>query len=63
MNTQRSAAERPSWVLYRIDDNGNEVEMQRFHDRASAERWMEAYQRRGHKQTYLVKRTAEQPSR
>lgn len=48
-----SAAAR--WVLYRIDDNGNEVEMRRFADRAEAEALMREYEARGHKQTYLVR--------
>jgi len=55
MTTDHPRAPRPAWILYRIDDNGNEVQMQRFADRASAERLMDDYQRRGHKQTYLVR--------
>jgi len=43
------------WVLYRIDDNGNEVEMRRFAGRAEAEALMREYERRGHKQAYLVR--------
>jgi hypothetical protein len=43
------------WVLYRIDDNGNEVEMRRFAERAAAEALMREYERRGHKQAYLVR--------
>ncbi|WP_349572595.1 hypothetical protein [Azotobacter salinestris] len=43
------------WLLYRIDDNGNEVEMRRFAERAEAEALMNEYQRRGHKQAYLVR--------
>jgi len=45
----------PRWVLYRIDDNGNEVEMRRFAERAEAEALMREYERRGHKQAYLVR--------
>ncbi|MGE4406524.1 hypothetical protein [Pseudomonas sp.] len=55
MNSDTPSSRQQRWVLYRIDDNGNEVEMQRFSDRASAERLMHAYQARGHKQTYLVR--------
>lgn len=43
-----SAAENPApprWLLYRIDDNGNEVAMR-------------AFEARGHKQAYLVRRDA-----
>lgn len=43
------------WVLYRIDDNGNELEMRRFPERAGAERTMREYEARGHKQAYLVR--------
>lgn len=43
------------WVLYRIDDNGNELEMRRFPERAAAERMMRDYEARGHKQAYLVR--------
>lgn len=43
------------WVLYRIDDNGNEVEMRRFATRDAAEATMRAYEARGHKQAYLVR--------
>lgn len=44
-----------AWVLYRIDDNGNELEMRRFPERAAAERTMRDYEARGHKQAYLVR--------
>ena len=44
-----------AWLLYRIDDNGNELEMRRFPERAAAERTMRDYQARGHKQAYLVR--------
>lgn len=43
------------WVLYRIDDNGNEVEMRRFAERNAAEALMREYEARGHKQAYLVR--------
>ena len=47
--------DRPRWVLYRIDDNGNELEMRRFAGRAEAEAVMREYEARGHKQAYLVR--------
>lgn len=47
--------DRPCWVLYRIDDNGNEVAMRRFAERADAEALMREYEARGHKQAYLVR--------
>lgn len=49
------------WVLYRIDDNGNEVEMRRFAERAAAEALMRDYERRGHKQAYLVREERQAP--
>ncbi|EIK53474.1 hypothetical protein YO5_11660 [Stutzerimonas stutzeri TS44] len=45
----------PCWALYRIDDNGNEVEMHRFSDYRVAEQAMHDYERRGHKQAYLLR--------
>lgn len=44
------------WALNRIDDNGNEFEMYRFQNEHSAN-WMRMkYEKRGHKQTYFVKK-------
>lgn len=43
------------WALYRIDDNGNEVEMHRFSDYRAAEQAMHDYEQRGHKQAYLLR--------
>ncbi|MGN2623412.1 hypothetical protein ACTCUN_09470 [Stutzerimonas balearica] len=55
----KQTAQRLAWLLYRIDDNGNgngnEIEMARFAERSSAERAMHDYERRGHKQAYLVR--------
>jgi hypothetical protein len=45
----------PRWTLHRLDDNGSEVEMQRFLSRESAERARERYAGKGHKQTYSVR--------
>jgi len=43
------------WVLYRVDSNGNEAEMQRFLERTAAEALADHYQRKGHKQCYLIR--------
>lgn len=43
------------WLLYRIDDNGNEVPMRLFDERSEAEAAMREFERRGHKQAYLVR--------
>ncbi len=32
----KQTAQRLAWLLYRIDDNGNEIEMARFAERSSA---------------------------
>ena len=53
-----SAAENPApprRLLYRIDNNGNEVAMRRFATRDAAEAAMREYEARGHKQAYLVR--------
>lgn len=46
------------WGLFRIDDNGNEFEMQRFLLEVSANWVMRSYEKRGHKQSYLVRHFA-----
>lgn len=46
----------PKFVLYRIDDNANEIEMKRFHLESSAKWAAEKYSKGGHKQLYLVRR-------
>ncbi|MEE4463156.1 hypothetical protein V2S84_13795 [Azotobacter chroococcum] len=59
--TTHAAPGSGRWVLYRIDDNGNEVEMRRFAERAAAEALMREYERRGHKQAYLVREECQAP--
>lgn len=49
------------WLLYRIDDNGNEVAMRRFARREDAETAMREYEARGHKQAYLVREDKDSP--
>jgi len=44
----------PEWNVYRLDDNNNKVEMQRFHDKTVAEYFRTMYEERKHKQTYTV---------
>lgn len=46
---------KTQWILYRIDDNGNIVEMKRFQDQSEAEQAMKEYDAKGHKQKYLIK--------
>jgi hypothetical protein len=43
------------WVLFRFDDNGNEVEMMRFPDESRANIARAGFERRGHKQLYFVR--------
>ncbi|MCM2329865.1 hypothetical protein SAMN05216229_101303 [Geopseudomonas sagittaria] len=57
-----SGAQPGRWLLYRIDDNGNEVAMRRFAKRADAEAAMRDYEARGHKQAYLVREERGPPS-
>jgi hypothetical protein len=48
----------PRWALFRLDDNGIEAEMKRYHFEISA-RWMQKqYEARGHKQLYFIKNLA-----
>ncbi len=42
------------WRLMRLDDNGNEFEVQRYDDRSAADKACLEFERRGHKQTYYV---------
>lgn len=44
------------FVVYRVDDNGNEFEMQTFNSHSEAEAFAMDYERRGHKQIYLIKK-------
>lgn len=43
------------WLLTRLDDNGNEIEMFRFLNEISANRVKKKYENKGHKQAYFVK--------
>jgi hypothetical protein len=47
------------WRLMRLDDNGNEFEVERYHDRAAADKACVEFERRGHKQTYYVTKKPE----
>ena len=43
------------WILYRLDDNGNEIEIYRFLNERSA-KWVQSkYEKKGHNQCYFVK--------
>lgn len=46
------------WVLERLDDNGNTFVVARFADRGEALAAAAAYEARGHKQSYSVRRAA-----
>jgi hypothetical protein len=52
----QETAPAPRWCLFRVDDNGNEFEMQRFDDELTALAARDDYERRGHKQAYFVRR-------
>lgn len=47
-----------SWILKRLDDNGNEVDVKRFPTREEAEAARGELEARGHKQTYWVEEAA-----
>jgi hypothetical protein len=46
-----------AWALIRLDDNGNEFEMQRYLLEVSAQWVKTAYEKKGHKQLYFVRST------
>lgn len=46
------------WLLWRYDDNGNQVEVKRFASRLAAECSMRTFEARGHHQTYVIERAA-----
>jgi len=43
-----------SWILTRIDDNGNETEMFRFQEESSANWILKKYEEKRHKRHYYV---------
>ena len=46
---------KPKFIVYRVDDNGNEFEMESFHVEYMANWYALKFQSKGHKQIYLVK--------
>jgi hypothetical protein len=44
-----------NWLLFRLDDNGNQVPMWYFKDQGTAEGCARFYESRGHKQHYYVR--------
>jgi len=48
----------PKWQLFRQGDDGNEVEIDRFHDERVARHNMRIFEARGHKQYYNVRELA-----
>jgi hypothetical protein len=47
--------EAPKWNVLRIDDNGNEIKMKAFHERAIAEWYSKQYEQKKHKQHFYVR--------
>ncbi|KRA17996.1 hypothetical protein ASD69_10265 [Lysobacter sp. Root604] len=43
------------WLLYRLDDNGNEFLIERYQQPEVAERIRAQYEAKGHKQLYFVR--------
>lgn len=50
---------RASWQLKRQDDHGNKTVMEEFSSSEAAEKQMNYYQSKGHKQTYWVEECKE----
>jgi len=48
---------RAHWTLSRYDDNGNHIEMFKFHTEQAAIAVKERYEAKGHKQAYFVSRS------
>jgi hypothetical protein len=46
--------ESPKYILSRLDDNNNEVEISRFHEKNLAEYLRKRFEDKGHKQDYYV---------
>jgi hypothetical protein len=44
------------WVVWRMDDNGNQFEIARFPSLEEAHKLAKEFESRGHKQTYWVSR-------
>jgi hypothetical protein len=51
-----TAAPATAWVVWRQDDNGNRVVVSRHASRDEAEQVATAFEARGHKQIYWVKK-------
>ena len=45
----------PNYSVYRVDDNGNEFEMERFYEECFAKKYAKEFQSRGHKQSYFTR--------
>lgn len=45
----------PVWQLWRLDDNGNEFQMETFRSRAKALETQARFEARGHRQSYFVR--------
>ena len=43
-----------SWSLWRLDDNGNRYMIGTFPDKTEAEKTMQEFESRGHKQMYWI---------
>ncbi|GAA1662440.1 hypothetical protein GCM10009765_09870 [Fodinicola feengrottensis] len=52
MEERRTA--RPRWVLWRVDDNGNQVEVARYDTKEAAQARIDEFERHRHKQHYWV---------
>lgn len=55
LNWKADKLGKAKFSLVRLDDNGNEIEMFRFHDKEIADAIQKEYEKKGHKQAYFVK--------
>ncbi|WP_144394243.1 hypothetical protein [Pleionea sediminis] len=46
---------KPSWLVYRVDDNGNEIDMQCFLEEHSALAYAKGFELKKHNQSYFVR--------
>jgi hypothetical protein len=56
---ERASCTQRTWTVYRQDDNGNRFVVQKHLSREEAERVVEEFEARGHKQLYWAEPDAD----
>ena len=54
MKGESASAREASWSVWRQDDSGNQFEIARGLSRSAAEKAVQEFEERGHKQTYWI---------